>query len=78
MLLYCLCVLCPVLLVSYTENYNWCIVPDSAYDAVLFAGVALLVACVVSGRLSAVWVLVAGASWGVIAVRSLGCLSLSV
>lgn len=26
----------------------------------LFAGVALLVACVVSGRLSAVWVLVAG------------------
>ncbi|GIL78699.1 hypothetical protein Vretifemale_8066, partial [Volvox reticuliferus] len=42
-------------------NYNWCIVPESAYDAVLFAGVALLVACVVSGRLSAVWVLVAGA-----------------
>ncbi|PNH05577.1 Sodium/hydrogen exchanger 7 [Tetrabaena socialis] len=33
----------------------------SAYDAVLFAGVALLVACVVAGKLSAVWVLAAGA-----------------
>ncbi|KAG2490363.1 hypothetical protein HYH03_011165 [Edaphochlamys debaryana] len=47
--------------VDNPDNYNWCFVPDSAYDAVLFAGVALLVACVVSGRLSAVWVLVAGA-----------------
>ena len=49
-------------------NYNYCIVPESAYDAVLFAAVALITACVVSGRLSAVWTLVAG---GLVALSSL-------
>lgn len=43
------------------DHFNWCPVPDGGYDAVLFVGVALLVACFASAKLSAIWVLMAGA-----------------
>lgn len=42
------------------SHYNFCIVPDSAYDAVLFAAVALLVATAASVRMSALNVLLVG------------------
>ena len=42
------------------EAYDWCIVPDSGYDAVLFAGVAVLAACCLQGKFSALWILLAG------------------
>lgn len=41
--------------------FNFCIVPSSGYDAVLFVAVALLVACLVSGKLSSLNVLLVGA-----------------
>lgn len=42
------------------EAYDWCIVPDSGYDAVVFAGVAVLAACCLQGKFSALWILLAG------------------
>ncbi|KAK9788845.1 hypothetical protein WJX73_003600 [Symbiochloris irregularis] len=41
--------------------YNWCVVPNSGYDAILFAGVALLAACLLQGKFSALWIMAAGA-----------------
>ncbi|GFH19668.1 Na_H_Exchanger domain-containing protein, partial [Haematococcus lacustris] len=43
------------------DNVNFCIVPDSGEDAVLFVAFALLVAVALTSKLSAVWVLLAGA-----------------
>ena len=43
-------------------HFNFCTVPDSAYDAVLFAAVALLVAASASVRMSALNVLLVGGS----------------
>ena len=43
------------------ENFNWCTVPKHGQDAVLFAGVALLTACLFSGQFFALAVLLAGA-----------------
>ncbi len=44
-----------------------CELAESGEDAVLFASVALLAACVLSGRLSALWVFIAGESlWSMI------------
>ena len=34
--------------------------PDKGYDAILFAGVALVAACVLQGKFSALWLLLAG------------------
>lgn len=42
------------------DNYNFCTVPLEGADAFLFVSIALLVAAVLFGKLSAVWVLVAG------------------
>jgi len=42
------------------ENFNWCVVPKHGQDAVLFAGVALLAACLFSGPFFALAVLLAG------------------
>ncbi|KAK9840543.1 hypothetical protein WJX81_000451 [Elliptochloris bilobata] len=42
------------------ENFNWCTVPKHGQDAVLFAGVALLAACLFSGQFFALAVLLAG------------------
>ena len=44
-----------------TGAFNFCIVGSSGYDAVLFVAVALLIACLVVGRLSALNVLLVGA-----------------
>jgi hypothetical protein len=44
----------------HADHFNFCIVPDSAADAVLFAAVALLVACTASTQNTAINVLVAG------------------
>ena len=44
-------------------RFNWCSVPDSSYDAFLFATLAIIVACCLHfSALSAVLVLVAGAA----------------
>eukprot|EP00892_Ulva_mutabilis_P007352 jgi/Ulvmu1/498/UM001_0506.1 len=41
-------------------HYNWCVVPQSGQDAVLYGAIAVLLGCLVSGKLSSVWILVAG------------------
>ena len=46
-----------------TAHFNFCLVPEKGYDAVLFVATALLVTCAASAKLSAVWVLIAG-GWG--------------
>ncbi|KAF8065728.1 NHX8 [Scenedesmus sp. PABB004] len=53
--------------VSYSHRvdnpgqYNWCIVPSSSYDVTLFGGVAVVLACLLQGKLNTLMVLVAGA-----------------
>lgn len=42
------------------EKYNYCIVPNSGSDAVLFVSTALLASCVCSGQLSALYILLLG------------------
>ena len=42
------------------EKYNWCVVPDSGSDAVLFISTALLASCICSGQLSALYILLLG------------------
>lgn len=42
------------------DDDNYCAVPDGGADAVLLAGLAIALACVLRGRLSAVWLLLAG------------------
>ena len=42
------------------EKYNWCVVPDSGSDAVLFICIALLASCICSGQLSALYILLLG------------------
>ena len=46
----------------FWRRYNYCPIPESGEDAVLFASLALVVACLLSGRLSALWVFIAGDS----------------
>lgn len=43
------------------ENFNWCAVPMAGTDVFLFVSLALIAAGVLFGKLSAVWVLIAGA-----------------
>lgn len=45
---------------------NYCIVPLRGYDAFLFAGIALIAACLLFGKLSTVYVLVVGALLGIL------------
>lgn len=45
---------------SAADNYDWCIVPDSGYDIILFAGVAVVVSCLFRGKFSNFMILVAG------------------
>jgi len=47
--------------VLVAENFSYCTVPNSGQDALLFGSVAVLVTVVLQGKLSAVWVLIAGA-----------------
>jgi hypothetical protein len=43
------------------DHYNYCVVPDSGADAILFISIAILASCVCSGQLSALYVLLLGA-----------------
>ncbi len=49
------------------DNFNWCFVPLSGSDAFLFVSLALIACGCLFGKLSAVWVLVAGARLYVLA-----------
>ena len=51
------------------ENYNWCTVPDSGSDAVLFISIAILASCICSGQLSALYILLLGALQDITVVR---------
>ena len=42
------------------EGWNWCLVPDGGYDAVFFAGLAIVAMCVASPRWDALIVLALG------------------
>lgn len=44
----------------YAGAYDWCTVPDSSYDVVLFGGLAVVLACLLQGKLNTLMVLVAG------------------
>ncbi|DBA77107.1 hypothetical protein WJX77_005031 [Trebouxia sp. C0004] len=46
--------------VNDEDHYNWCVVPDKGYDAVLFGAMAVVVAVLLQGKYSALWTLVAG------------------
>jgi hypothetical protein len=68
---------------AYSRRYNFCPIPESGEDAVLFASLALVLACLLSGRLSALWVFIAGnlccvsiTDYG-FACQTLGCKQLS-
>jgi hypothetical protein len=41
-------------------NYNWCIVEDKGHDAILFASLAVVIACMATGRLQSLIILVIG------------------
>lgn len=42
------------------DHYNYCVVPESGSDAILFISIAILAACICSGSLSALYVLMLG------------------
>eukprot|EP00879_Flechtneria_rotunda_P004544 GHRR01004799.1.p1 GENE.GHRR01004799.1~~GHRR01004799.1.p1 ORF type:complete len:1688 (+),score=648.93 GHRR01004799.1:153-5216(+) len=42
--------------------YDWCVVPNTSYDVVLFGGLAVVMACLLQGKLNTLMVLVAGAA----------------
>lgn len=42
------------------EHYNYCIVPDTGFDAILFAAIGILLACTLPKKYYAILVLVAG------------------
>jgi len=43
-----------------SDAYNWCIVPSSSYDVVLFGGLAVVFACMVQGKLASLIVMLGG------------------
>eukprot|EP01025_Chloroclados_australasicus_P022893 TRINITY_DN23409_c1_g1_i7.p1 TRINITY_DN23409_c1_g1~~TRINITY_DN23409_c1_g1_i7.p1 ORF type:complete len:1503 (-),score=153.99 TRINITY_DN23409_c1_g1_i7:350-4858(-) len=49
--------------VDNPEQYNYCIVPGKGYDVFLYAGIAIILSCLLSGKLSAVGVLLAGMAY---------------
>lgn len=55
---------------AIADHFNWCVVPDKSYDAVLFGAMAVLVAVLLQGKYSALWTLIAGMFCGS-CVRSL-------
>ena len=46
--------------VFLADDYDWCIVPDSGYDIIVFAGVAVVVSCLFRGKFSNLMILIAG------------------
>ena len=45
------------------DDYNWCAVPHRPWDTLLFAGIAVVIACLSQGPYSSLIVLVAGEIW---------------
>ncbi len=43
-----------------TDAYDWCIVPNSSYDVVLFAGLSVVLASLVNGKHATLVILLAG------------------
>ena len=41
-------------------EYDWWIVPESGYEVIVFAGIAVLVACCFRGKFSNLMILIAG------------------
>jgi hypothetical protein len=54
--------LCAAGAAASADSYNFCIVPNSSYDVVLFGGLAVVLACLLQGKLNTLMVLVAGAA----------------
>ena len=48
---------------AYADHFNWCVVPDKGYDAILFGAMAVVLAVVLQGKYSALWTLIAGVSF---------------
>ncbi|KAG2448639.1 hypothetical protein HYH02_006526 [Chlamydomonas schloesseri] len=46
--------------VDNTEGWNWCLVPDGGFDAIFFAGLAIITMCLASARWDALIVLFFG------------------
>ena len=44
----------------HAESYNWCTVPDSSYDVLLFPAIGVTLACLFQGRFSTTAVLIIG------------------
>jgi hypothetical protein len=44
-----------------TVDYDWCTIPESGYDALLFPAIAVVLACLLQGRMSTTLVLIIGA-----------------
>lgn len=42
------------------DDYNWCVVPHRPWDTLLFAGIAVVIACLSQGPYSSLIVLIAG------------------
>jgi hypothetical protein len=51
-------------LVCPAGYYNWCLVPGTSYDVVLFGGLAVVLSCLLQGKLNTLMVLAAGECWG--------------
>jgi hypothetical protein len=56
----------------FADSYNFCIVPNSSYDVVLFGGLAVVLACLLQGKLNTLMVLVAGEAAVAVDLRSCG------
>ena len=69
---------------NFTDGWNWCLVPDGGFDAVFFAGLAIVAMCLAHPRWDALIVLFMGgwvcgwscsrrtAAWGSLADHALG------
>lgn len=44
----------------HADDYNWCVVPHRPWDVLLFAGMAVVVACLSQGPYSSLIVLITG------------------
>jgi hypothetical protein len=46
--------------VHNADYYNWCVTPNTSYDVTLFGGLAVVLACLLQGKLNTLMVLCAG------------------
>eukprot|EP00884_Botryococcus_braunii_P005640 jgi/Botrbrau1/15077/Bobra.0286s0006.2 len=50
------------------DHFNWCVVPDSGYDGILFGCTAVLAAILATGKFSALFMLLAGGVSGALSI----------